>query len=204
MVLLDLTRDAILAPLGLLPYSSSFVFELIDMVIMSIVLGFIFSDFIGRPSADPLDAYKRNRWRNLKVAALIAGPAVVLHELAHKLFAMAFGAQATLYAPYGWYIIAVALKLIGFPFIILVGAFVAHTPLPPLESAIVAISGPAVNFLLWGLAILAVKAKKIPPKYLPYAVPFARLNLILGIFNMIPLPGLDGFSFFAGLFQALF
>ena len=174
MVLLDLTRDAILAPLGLLPYSSSFVFELIDMVIMSIVLGFIFSDFIGRPSADPLDAYKRNRWRNLKVAALIAGPAVVLHELAHKLFAMAFGAQATLYAPYGWYIIAVALKLIGFPFIILVGAF------------------------------LAVKAKKIPPKYLPYAVPFARLNLILGIFNMIPLPGLDGWGALTGLYQALF
>ncbi|MDO8480432.1 MAG: M50 family metallopeptidase [Nanoarchaeota archaeon] len=204
MFFLDLTRDTILAPLGLLPYTSSFFFELIDIIIMSFVLGYIFSDFIGRPGRDPLDAYKKSRWQQLKVSALVAGPAVVFHELAHKFVAMAFGAQAVLYAPYGWYLLVIILKAIGFPFMFLVGAFVAHSPLPPLESSIVALAGPALNFLMWGAAILAVKAGKVKPKYLPYVVPFARLNLLLGIFNMLPIPGFDGFGFFAGLFQALF
>lgn len=204
MVLLDLTRDAILAPLGLLQYSGSFFFELIDMVIISLVLGYLFSDFIGRPGKDPLEVYGRSRWQTLKAAALVAGPAVILHELAHKFVAMGFGAEAVLYAPYGWYALVVILKAIGFPLLFLVGAFVAHSPLAPLESALVAVAGPAMNFLLWGIALLAVKMKKVKPKYLPYVVPFARLNLLLGGFNMIPLPGFDGWSFFVGLFRAFF
>lgn len=175
------------------------------MIIMSLAIGYIFSGYIRKPAGDnydPLTTIKKNQtWENVKFAALVAGPAVVLHELAHKFVAMGFGATAILYAPYGFYLLVIILKAIGFPFLFFVGGFVAHSPLPALPSALVSIAGPATNFLLWYLAILAVKHNLIKKKYYAYAVPFAKINLFLGVFNMLPIPGFDGFHFFRSLFS---
>jgi len=204
--ILNITRDTILAPLGLLSLSGTFFFEVIDMIIMSLAIGYIFSGILKKPvpeDYDPLVHYqkKSSNWENVKFAALAAGPAVVFHELSHKFVAMFFGAKAVLYAPYGFYALVILLKAVGFPFLFFVGGFVRHTPLPALPSALVALSGPLINFTLWFLAIRLVKMKKIPNKYLPYVVPFARINLFLGIFNMIPLPGFDGFNVIRGIFR---
>ncbi len=207
--LLNLTRDSILAPLGLLPYTRSFAFELLDMIIMAFAIGYIFMDYIKKPTPkdyDPLLHYQASStWKHLKFAALVAGPAVVLHELSHKLVAMAFGANAVLYAPYGFYLLVIILKMIGFPFIFFVGGFVSiQGALTPLQSSLVSFAGPGMNFILYGLSILAVKNVWIKRKYLDAVVWFGRLNLFLGIFNMIPLPGFDGYKVFAGLIQAIF
>ena len=99
--LLNITRDSILAPLGLLPYSSSFIFELIDMLIMSLAIGYIFSGFLKKPVShdyDPLKHYqKSNEFEELKLGIMIAAPAVVFHELAHKFVAMAFDMDICMY-----------------------------------------------------------------------------------------------------------
>jgi hypothetical protein len=207
--LLNITRDTLLQPLGFLKYSHSFVFELIDIVIMALAIGYIFSGYLKKPADDnydPLRNYKRKDvlWEDIKYAALAAGPAVILHELAHKFVAIAFGAQATLYAPYGFYLIVILLKLIGFPFLFFVGGMVYHTSLSALPSALVALAGPFTNFLIWFSLTILMNKNKIKSKYYIYTVPLAKISLFLAIFNMIPLPGFDGFSFFASLFQFFF
>ena len=180
--------------------------EIIDLVIMTFAIGYIFSDFFKREPLegyDPLAYYKKPQlWENIKFASMIAAPAVVLHELAHKFIAMAFGAAATLHAPYFWYFAVVLLKLMKFPLLFFVGGYVTHTPLPPLESSVVSIAGPLTNLVFWLSCWMIVKFGLVHKKYYKILVPVAKLNMFLFIFNMIPLPGFDGYNFISGLFRA--
>ncbi len=185
--------------------------EVIDIIIMSLAIGFIFKDVFKKQikhngEYDPLkdSRYtKKGIFDGLKTSIMIAAPAVVLHELAHKFVAMGFGAEAVLHAPYFMYVIVIILKLIGFPLIFLVGGYVAHTPLAAFPSAMVSVAGPLMNFILWGGIMLGIKNHWFDRKYYKILVPMAKLNLLLGVFNMIPIPGFDGFHFFSSLF-ALF
>lgn len=182
--------------------------EIFDIIVMTFAIGYIFSGFIRREPLegyDPLKFYKRSpAWENIKFAALIAAPAVVFHELAHKFVAMGFGAQATLHAPYTMYAIVILLKLIRFPVLFFVGGYVTHTPLPVLQSSIVAIAGPLMNLLLWLGSLLIIHFNLIDKKYYKIIVPIGKLNMFFFIFNMIPIPGFDGYHFFRGLFSFLF
>ncbi len=176
-------------------------------MIMTFAIGYIFSDFFRR---DPLEGYdplkyyqKPALWENIKFAAMIAAPAVVFHELAHKFVAIIFGASATLHAPYFWYAIVILLKLMRFPLLFFIGGYVTHTPLPLLESSLVAIAGPLTNLILWLASLAIVKYRLIDRKYYKILVPMGKINMFLFIFNMIPLPGFDGYNFFANIFRAL-
>lgn len=182
--------------------------EIIDIVIMTFAIGYIFSDFFKREPLegyDPIKFYQRPPfWENIKFAAMIAAPAVVFHELAHKFAAMSFGATATLHAPYTMYAVVILLKLMRFPLLFFVGGYVSHTLLPPLQSSLVAISGPLTNLLLWLASLAIVKYQLIDRKYYKVLVPMGKINMFLFIFNMLPLPGFDGFNFIRSLFIAFF
>ena len=147
---------------------------------------------------------------------MIAAPAIVLHELAHKFVAMAFGATATLHAPYMMYAIVVVLRALNFPLIFFVGGYVTHTILPAFPSALVSVAGPLTNLIVWFLIQTAVKQKLIKKnlygvesnpilikKNLDIWIPMSRINLFLAIFNMLPLPAFDGYHFFANLIRAI-
>ena len=108
------------------------------------------------------------------------------------------------YAPYNLYIFVIIMKLLRFPLLFFVGGYVTHTPLPYLQSALVAVAGPLTNFLIWGIIFVIIHYKLINKKYYKILEPMAKINLFLGIFNMIPVPGFDGFSFFVNLFKAFF
>ena len=182
--------------------------EIFDIIVMAVAIGYIFSSFIKREPLegyDPLKFYKKSPLvENIKSAALIAAPAVILHELAHKFVAIAFGAQATLHAPYTMYAIVIMLKLINFPIMFFVGGYVTHTPLPALQSSIVSIAGPLTNLFLWIALILVTHLKLVNKKYYKIIVPMGKLNILLFIFNMLPIPGFDGYWFFRSLFSYLF
>lgn len=182
--------------------------EIIDIAIMTFAIGFIFSRFFSRKPAegyDPIKHYQKNSFfEDIKYGAMIAAPAVVLHELAHKFVAMGFGATATLHAPYTMYFIVILLMLIRFPIIFFVGGYVSHSALPALESSIVAIAGPLTNLALFLITKLLIKKSMVHRKYYEPLVLMGKLNLFLFIFNMIPIPGFDGFNFFRSLFQAFF
>ena len=177
--------------------------EIIDIVIMTFAIGYIFSTIIRREPTtgyDPLKYYQKNKlWEDIKFGAMIAAPAVVLHELSHKFVAMAYGAIATLHAPLGWYFIVILLRLLNFPLVFFVGGYVTHTPLLPFASAMVALAGPFMNLILYVGCTVVVKYKLIPKKYYRMALISGKLNLFLFIFNMIPIPGFDGSHVFSGL-----
>ncbi len=177
--------------------------EVFDIIIMTLAIGYIFSTFIKREPVegyDPIKHYQKNQlWEDIKFGAMIAAPAVVLHELSHKIVAIAYGATATLHAPIPMYIIVIIMRLLRFPIIFLVGGYVSHTALPPLQSSMVALAGPLTNLLLFLAATFTIKYKLIPKKYQRIVFISGKLNLFLCIFNMLPIPGFDGFHFFAGL-----
>jgi len=171
--------------------------EIIDIVIMTLAIGYIFSSFIKEPEEDyePLKHFGKNSlWQSIKLGIIIAAPAVVLHELSHKFVAMAFGAEAVIHAPLGWYALVILLKLINFPFLFFVGGYVSHTLLPALPSAIVSFAGPLTNLILYILFINLIKFSLVNRKYYKTLFISAKLNLFLFGFNMIPLPGFDGYG----------
>ena len=188
--------------------------EIVDIIVMTVAIGYIFSKFFKRAPQegyDPLTYYRKNPiLEDIKYGAMIAAPAVVLHELAHKFTAMGFGASATLHAPsffgipYGMYLLVILLIHLNFPILFFVGGYVSHTALPPLASSMVAFSGPLINLVLWLGGMSLIKYKLIDRKYYMTIGMMAKLNMFFFIFNMIPLPGFDGFSVFAGLVQVFF
>lgn len=181
--------------------------ELIDLVIMVLAIGYIFSSYFKREPTegyDPLTYYRKNTFlEDLKHGIIVAAPAIVLHELMHKFVAMSFGVQATLHAPLGWYAIVVIMKLLNFPLLFFVGGYVTHPPMPALQSAIVSLAGPITNLLLYLGCLGLVRFKLANRKYYRIIDMAGKLNLFLFLFNLIPLPGFDGYSAVLNLIRLL-
>jgi Zn-dependent protease len=179
--------------------------EIIDIVIMTFAIGYIFSNFIKKQPEegyDPLTYYKKNLWwENLKLGIIVAAPAIVLHELAHKFVAMGFGAEATLHAPINWYIIIIIMQLLRFPLLFFVGGYVSHTSLSYLASSMVSFAGPLTNLLLFLVFKGSIRFKIANRKYYRILESSAKLNLFLFGFNMIPIPGFDGYNLLMSLIK---
>lgn len=199
--------------------------EIIDIVITMLALGFIFQDFFSgkreginvhtaEREYDPLkEALKKSFFdkRAFIAASLIVGLSVVIHEFGHKFVAMFFGFKATFAAHYFGLGLGVVLKLMASPFLIFVPAMVRITGNGgPLELSAVAFAGPLVHLIFWMIAALYLKrfdlnvGKRHDMHKFVYATAFLKINKLLFIFNMLPIPGFDGFQVYRGLFQAFF
>ena len=183
--------------------------EMFDMIIMTLVVGYIFSGLFKKPvqeDYDPLKQIKQGVFSDdFKFAVAITAPAIILHELAHKFTALSFGMQATFQAAYFFLFLGLLMKLMNFGFIFIVPAYVSIIGrATPLESSLIAFSGPAVNLILWLLALLALKKNFFPKKYNTALLLTSKINMFLFIFNMLPIPGFDGSKVFLGLVQAFF
>jgi Zn-dependent protease len=152
---------------------------------------------------------------------LLVGPAIILHELGHKFVAIAFGHEATFFSaisinkfihgmpffdfPAILMVIALVSTYLGGTFVFFVPAYVAFTSVPtPLQLTLIAFAGPALNLALWLVPRWMIQNRKVQHKYIPFAIITSKINMLLFIFNMIPLPGFDGQKVFAGLLQLLF
>lgn len=197
------------------------IWEIIDLLVMTFVIGFIFKDFIpakalfNKPYKIHADLTKTQSeifWKDMWTAIIIAAPAIILHEFGHKFAALAFGFDSTFHAAYVWLVVALLLKLINFSFIFIVPAFVESTCAAGaafcagkasfLASAMIALAGPLVNLLLWLGSYIVIKNNLLPKKYKrwePALILTARINFFLMLFNMIPIPGFDGYHFFTGM-----
>jgi Zn-dependent protease len=186
--------------------------ELFDIIIMTLAIGFVFHD-VFRSAArmkrhkdmDIIDQYTTRRgfdWRDFWYACAVVGPAILLHELSHKTVAMAFGFDAVFHAAYIWLLVAVVLKLIGFPFIFFVPAFVEFAGRGTgVQHALVALAGPALNLILWlGSWAIITYAKRLKTSTHQFLFLVKQVNMFLFIFNMLPIPGFDGWQVYAGLF----
>jgi len=143
---------------------------------------------------------------------------VVIHEVSHGVAAYAQGDKTAQYAgrltlnplphldPIGSVILPFLLVVIGSPFLI---GWARPVPYNPYNlrnqrwgSAIVGAAGPLSNILLalsFGL-IVRLGSTLLPAAFLEICLMIMTINVILAVFNMVPIPPLDGskvlFSFF--------
>jgi len=175
--------------------------ELIDFIFMSFIVGYIFSDFFVQGKIRKVFDI-----RAILFAAAVTAPAIILHELSHKFAAMSFGLSATFHAAYPWLMVGVILKALSPGFIFFVPAYVLiHGTSTPLTQTVVSVAGPLMNLVLFLIAwaVLALKIIKNSTGILFLKIT-RRINGFLFVFNMIPIPGFDGFQFFSGLYKLVF
>ncbi len=181
--------------------------EFIDVILMTLGVGYIFMDIMRRPvieDYDPLNP-KLNKRNDLAFACLVTAPAVILHELMHKLVALAFGLEATFHAAYGWLVLGMILKAVGSGFVFFVPGYVAISGLAThLQSAFIAFAGPGTNGALYLLASFMLKQKQKSPNHVFFWALTKRINGFLFLFNMIPFAFFDGYKVFEGLYLAFF
>lgn len=195
--------------------------ELFDIAVMTLILGFLFKDVFvpakRTADTDVLDRYahpvhKRKGLNDFWFSVAVVAPGVILHELAHKFVAMAFGLQATFHAFYAnsttlfLGVLAIIAKLTGFGFVFLVPGYVSILgSAPPATYALIAFAGPAIHGLLWLFAITYphLTSKKISTRALQFLYLTKYINGFLFILNMLPIPGIDGFAVYSSLFKVL-
>jgi len=202
--------------------------EFVDMLLMVGIIGFLFKDMMRAPVAthDPVARYrvKRNvHWDDFWWACALIAPGILLHELAHKFTAMGFGQAATFHAACSvsqigtgsfldftciLQIAVVALKMIGIPFLIFIPGYVSFSSgVAPFAGALIALAGPLVHLAFWGVCTLLLKrkaARKYSMRKRLFFAFTAKINLFLFIFNILPIPGFDGFQVVRFLLSGVF
>ncbi len=162
--------------------------------------------------------------QEIVLSLLAAIAAIVLHEVAHGYAALALGDNTaqrlgrltlnpiahidrvgTLIIPG---VLLVAQSIFGGNFMFgwakPVPVDPRHFPNPRRGMMFVAAAGPAMNFALAWLTALALHAAPDPATTLgelvvDFAYPFMLFNLLLGLFNLLPIPPLDGGRIMVGL-----
>ncbi len=178
--------------------------EIFYLLIVTLVIGYIFSGMIPLKQRNYLDILKQKRFsfnfQELKFASLVAAPGIILHELAHKFVALGFGIPAIFQIwPFGLFL-AIFLKLISSPLLIIAPGYVnIGNVADPFQFRLIAFVGPLVNLVLWlGSYLILKTVKNLTRKQHIVLLLTKRINMILFIFNMIPIPPLDGSKVFFG------
>lgn len=177
--------------------------EIFYLLITTVVIGYIFTGIVQKKPKDILST-KRFDWDDFKFAILVAAPGIILHELAHKFTAMSFGLHSVFEIwPLGLGI-GVLLKVFGSGFILLAPGYVTIPATTAFQSMVIAFAGPFINLVLWLGAGYLLKRPHLPRTQTLFLILTQHINKWLFIFNMIPLPPLDGSKVLMGLIQLFF
>lgn len=166
--------------------------------------------------------------RDFWFSILIIAPAIIFHELAHKIVAQSFGMSSTFYAAYNFLVFALVMKLVFPYFVFFVPGYVSSNCVEaskycipvagsefapsPIARAGISIAGPLSNLIIWIIAVILLKiyfsdekSQNYKNRNFLFALIFIkRLNLFLFILNLLPIPGFDGFNFFSSIFEIFF
>lgn len=120
----------------------------------------------------------------------------LMHEIAHKVVAVRYGLWAEFRASRQGLLFGLVTALIG---IVLAapGAVMISGPVDTRRNGRISVAGPLTNLAFGGVAMalffILYPFTASPSDYLPFLlVQIANVNLILGTFNMIPVPPIDG------------
>jgi Zn-dependent protease len=132
----------------------------------------------------------------LAIGFLMTVTAFLLHEMSHKFTAIHYGAWSEFRMwPMGL-VLTIITGLIGFLFA-LPGAVYFASYRNPIREGKIALAGPIAN-LVMGVALLPVLLFVSVPFWAYAAIFFlVYINLWLGLFNLVPIPPLDGSKVFA-------
>ncbi|MBU2637414.1 MAG: M50 family metallopeptidase [Nanoarchaeota archaeon] len=177
-------------------------YEIFSILVVIAAIAYIFSGFV--PRKDPY-SFKPG-WDEIKFAAMVAAPAVIVHEMFHKFTAMGFGIPAFFQAWWPGLGLGVFLKVVGSSFLIIAPGFVTMPAIAtPVQSTLIAFAGPFANLIIWLGTTWYLKSKKtFRRKTFLFLMLTKKINMYLFIFNMLPIPGFDGFHVVSGLWKLFF
>jgi Zn-dependent protease len=179
--------------------------EIIEIAITVFAIGFIFAGFIKKRThydiEELLEGYSWKKffnWEDIKFSTAIVAPAIIFHELGHKFVGLALG-YASYYKMSSFGLgLGVFLRIIGSRFLFFLPGYVVVPAADKIDMAIIAFAGPAVNLILLAISWAMLESGKFK-KYSRALWISKQINLWLFIFNMIPIPPLDGSKVLAGL-----
>ncbi|MEI7770974.1 MAG: peptidase M50 [Chloroflexales bacterium] len=133
---------------------------------------------------------------NLIISAIVCGMAFVLHELAHRVVARSYGAEAHFIANNQWLLFSIVLAFAGL-FIAAPGAVWHRGVLTLRQGGLIALAGPVMNFALALLFLFTLCAATLFGLPLPSLLLITlfigfKFNAWIGLFNMIPAGPFDG------------
>lgn len=173
--------------------------ELVDISKAWLALSFAFAIVFGGfslSSGNIAGIFSVSFVKYFLIAVMTAGLGFLLHELSHKFVAQHYGCAAEFRAFDQMLYFAVGLALaVGFIFAA-PGAVMISGMITRRENGIVSAAGPLMNYCL-GLIFLwlALTFSTSPTLGLALAVGF-KINMVLGLFNMIPFGNFDGIKIF--------
>jgi len=163
--------------------------ELFDIVVMAVAVAFIF-----------LPEWSKEGFR---LSLLVTAPAVVLHEIAHKFVAIAFGASATIHAQYFGLGLGIFLRAIQSPFILFIPGYAAiQGDVTVLANILISFAGPGINLVLYLMSSYLLGRARDAQRLSRHHVLLVltkRINGFLFVFNMLPVPPMDGFHVLSGI-----
>ena len=132
----------------------------------------------------------------LVLSAIVCGLAFVLHELAHRVVARYYGAEAHFVANNGMLLVSIVIAFLGVLFAA-PGAVWHRGYLTRRQGGLIALAGPATNFglavlFLLGLIFIVASRSNVPDWLLALCEDGFRFNAWIGLFNMIPAGPFDG------------
>lgn len=132
----------------------------------------------------------------LIISAVTCGIGFVLHELAHRVLARGYGAEAHFVSNDGFLMISIVIAFAGI-FVAAPGAVWHRGYLTARQSGIIALGGPVANFVLalvfLGLWYILPGGGLFGPNILQQGAYIGfSINAWLGLFNLIPAGPFDG------------
>ena len=140
--------------------------------------------------------YVKTKKGNLKPVIIVATFSIVFHELAHKFVAMGFGFSAVYHANIWGLTIGVMLRLLGLPLFFIPAYVSISGGTNALGFALTALAGPLTNLSIYLISFLLLRYyshKEFVYKNAQTIYALMNINKWLTIFNLLPIPGTDGF-----------
>ena len=124
------------------------------------------------------------------VSVLLITFSFLLHELGHKFVAQKYGAWAEFRSyPFGL-VMALVFSLFGFLFAA-PGAVYINGRITEKQNGLISVAGPLTNMIL-GAIFIAISLVVSNTLISVILYLFAYINVFLALFNLIPIPPLDG------------
>jgi Zn-dependent protease len=191
-------------PYGDVPQRRTSSTELIHIFVGTVLVSLVIGSFF----FDPLNlfadiAMNQSQIFLFTLISVLAAPAFILHELAHKFVAQKYGFWGEFrLIPFGVVLTIISIvspfKLVGPGAVMISGANITRE-----KNGRISLAGPITNFVLMGVCLLFVPV--IPftvsfpgsPIQTPFLVVLAQLNAIIAVFNLLPISVLDGRKIFS-------